>query len=50
MQAPEHLVAPAESDEALVLARAASEKMVVQVRKQAGRLAPDKEPQCLQFN
>lgn len=42
MKAPEHLVALAESDEASVSATATIRENGMQVRKQAGRLVPNR--------
>lgn len=50
MKAPQHLVALAESDEASMPATATVKENGVQLRKQAGRLVPDKVPQHSQSN
>lgn len=46
MKTPEHLVALAESDEASMPETATIKENGVQVRKQAGRLVPNKAAQC----
>lgn len=50
MKAPEHLVAPAESDETAVPATVTVRENGMQVGKQAGRLVPNRYLQCSRPN